>query len=121
MNHFNNLTDEEDSKGGLLNSCSKVAEFENGSNNMSVEEDNEALRCAEKMASNSEPSCRAASHNTQQKIITLNNFEPNLSTKRKQTGKHKFPCDKCDNKFNNKTQLAGYSYAHPYRRASVFL
>ena len=103
MNYFNNITDEEDSKAGLLNDSFKVAEFENSSNNMSVEEDNEALRCTEKMA-NCEPSNRATSHRTQQRrIITSKIFGPNLATRRKQTGKYKFPCDKCDHKSNNKT------------------
>ena len=55
MNYSNNITDEEDCKAGLLNRSFKVAEFENSSNNISIEEDNEALRRAEKMT-NCEPS-----------------------------------------------------------------
>ena len=94
MNYFNSITDQEDSKVGLLNGSFKVTELENSSNDMSVKEDNEALHRTEEMASNSEPSYRATRHNTQQRVITSKNFGPNLSTRRKQTGKYKFPCNK---------------------------
>ena len=116
MNNFNNITNEEDSKAGQLNGSFKVAEFlENSSNNMSVEEDNEALRRTEKI--NGKPSYRATSHNTQRKIITSTFFGPNLATKRTQTGIYKFPCDKCDYKSNYKTKLATHILTHTGERS----
>ena len=116
INYINNITDEEDSKVGLLNGSFKVAEFENSSNNMSVEEDNEALRRTEKMASTSEPSYSATRHNTQQRIITSKIFGPNLITRRKQTGKYKFLCHKCDYKSNKKNILANHMRTHTRER-----
>ena len=105
MNYFNSITDDEDSKAGLFNGSSNVVEFENSSNSTSVEEDKEELRHTERIAPNSEPSNRAKSHNTQQRIITSKICEPNLATRRKQTGKYKFSCDKCDYKSNKKAIL----------------